>query len=169
MAKHVEIPFSIVRDHRAVRYLQSSAVGAYWLLVSAALWDGVDLAVQNDASLAMIARQHMTAWKRVRKEVMRALGETMLTVRNEYSRREEARMTLSRNAKKAQLKSLAIATAKRKARNADTELAELTNPLVTLSLPQKAAPWDNRKTDLIARTAAAKRHKSAPPAATLTE
>lgn len=169
MAKHVEIPFSIVRDHPAVRHLHSGAVGAYWLLMCAALWDGVDLAEQNDSSLAFIGRQHMTAWRRIRKQVMKALAETMVKMRKEYSRRVASHNAFIENSKRGWLKAYAVRMAKKKSINAGAELVELTNPVAQLFQPRKINEYKSLAVDTAARKAAATRHKSASKTGTLTE
>jgi hypothetical protein len=71
MAQPVEIPFSVVRDHPAVRHLNAAAFGSYAALVMAALWDGVNLAEQNDASLALLARCHGLSWHSSKKKCYR--------------------------------------------------------------------------------------------------
>ena len=68
MPQPVEIPFSVVRDHPAVRHLNAAERGCYFNLVMAALWDGVNLAEQNDASLALLSQAHGLSWKSAKKK-----------------------------------------------------------------------------------------------------
>lgn len=88
MAQTVEIPFSLVRDHPAVRNLNAQAFGAYCSLVMAALFDGVDLNAQNDRSLVWLSRSHGLTWNRIQSDVMRAVNETFPIVFETYQKKK---------------------------------------------------------------------------------
>lgn len=169
MPQPVEIPFSVVRDHAAVRHLNAAAFGAYSFLVMAALWDGVNLAEQNDASLALLAQMHGLSWRTAKKAVLKALADTLPKLRVTFGKRSAEKERHIARSYKGWIKAYAVRMAKSKARNAGKHIAELDSHVPTIFQPHKDTPFRSQSTDLPALSILEKRIKSTPKGKTLAE
>ena len=169
MAQPVEIPFSVVRDHAAVRHLNAAAFGAYSFLVMAALWDGVNLAEQNDASLALITRSHMTTWLRQRKAILKALSDSLPLLRARYQNHAKSFAAFRQRQRAASEKGQLSLARKRELRKRAISFVQepLTAPMILQ--PHKREPFSSQSTDLPALRALEKRIKSTPKGKTLAE
>ena len=166
--KYVEIPFSIVREHAAVRHLNAAAYGAYSLLVSAALWDGVDLAEQNDASLAFLSHAHGLSWQRMKKEVIKAVANSLPVVRAAFQKKLAASEAHGFRSQKVWLKAYAARMARKKI-DESRLFAEQTVGATLLLQPTKALLHKESSSDMKEHRAVSQRNKLADPAKTQTE
>lgn len=170
MAQPVEIPFSVVRDHKAVRHLNAAAFGAYCRLVMAALWDDVDLAEQNDASLALMAGAHGLAWRRYNKTVLCAVAASLPRLRQTFQKALRKRDNETLRSKKAWIKAYAVRMANKKMREARSfGESQVALGMPAIIQPYKKSDYKSQASDLPSIYAAEKRSRATIKGSTLVE
>lgn len=88
MAGPIEIAFSVIRNHPAVRNLKALEKGIYFALVQACLLDGINpLPYDAPRTMAHLAGATSMQWARGKGAALKALDETLLILEARYQAR----------------------------------------------------------------------------------